>query len=121
MTMSSATEEKVDRNDALEMWADSVIEQRRFSCLEDRALSRYESDTPSLMPSSDELSDIGFDLVGLAMALEAGLDAELFGKAYRFVVIPEFNIALVALGAGLDVALYNEGMDQLVERMDDRA
>jgi hypothetical protein len=99
--------------DMLEQWADAVIDRHRFGCDEDRVLARWdESDVDALMPSSDDLSEIGFDIVGLAKALESGLNAELFGKAYRLLDITEFN---VALAAGLDIALYNEGLDHLAD------
>ncbi len=120
MTMSRATV-VVDRSDVLEMWADSVVENRRYSTVEDRILARYESDYPSLMPSSDELSDMGFDIIGLAMALEAGLDAEMFGKAYSLLDVAEFNIKLLTLGAGMDIALYNEGLSHLADIVAERA
>ena len=122
MTMSNATVSgAMTRDDVLEMWAESVIEQRRFSTEEDRVLARYESDYPSLMPSADDLGDMGFDIYGLARALEAGLDAELFGKAYSLIDISEFNISLVALGAGLDISLYNEGLEHLADIVAERA
>jgi hypothetical protein len=120
--MSHATVVVADRNDVLEMWADSVIDSRRFSSVEDRLLARYdEEDVDALMPSADELSDIGFDVVGLAMALEAGLDAEMFGKAYSLLDIAEFNIKLLTLGAGMDIALYNEGLSHLADIVAERA
>jgi hypothetical protein len=97
--------------DILEMWADGVIDHHRFASDEDRILSRFE-ETDTVMPSADDLTDIGFDVVGLATALEAGLNPELFGKAYRLVDVAEFNIALAA---GLDIALYNEGLDHLAD------
>ncbi len=97
--------------DILEMWADGVIDHHRFASEEDRILARFE-DTDTLMPSADDLSEIGFDVVGLAKALEAGLNPELFGKAYPLVDVAEFNIALAA---GLDIALYNEGLDHLAD------
>jgi len=115
MTMSNATEVG-DRNAVLEMWAESIIEMHRFGCDADRVLARWdEDDVDALMPSADDLDDIGFDIVGLAKALEAGLNAELFGKAYRLLDIAEFNLALVARGAGLDITLYNEGLDHLAD------
>ncbi len=68
------------------------------------------------MPSADDLTDLGFDVVGLATALEAGLDSALFGKAYPLVDVAEFNLAL---SAGLDIALYNEGLDHLADMVAD--
>jgi len=103
--------------DALEMWADSVIYCHRRSP-EDRALALTEPDYPALMPSSDDLSEMGFDIVVLARALEAGLDAELFGKVYRLVHITEFNQALTW---GLDIPAYNEAMEHLADMIADRA
>ena len=97
--------------DILEMWADGVIDHHRFASDEDRILSRFE-DTDTVMPSADDLTAIGFDVVGLAKALEAGLNSELFGKAYPLVDVAEFNIAL---SAGLDIPLYNEGLDHLAD------
>ena len=93
------------------LWADGVIEHHRFANDEDRILARYE-DTDTVMPSADDLENIGFDVVGLATALEAGLDPVLFGKAYPLVDVAEFNLALAA---GLDIALYNEGLDHLAD------
>jgi hypothetical protein len=97
------------------LWADGVIEHHRFASDEDRVLARYE-DTDTVMPSADDLADIGFDVVGLATALEAGLDPVLFGKAYPLVDVAEFNLALTA---GLDIALYNEGLDHLADMVAD--
>ena len=93
------------------LWAEGVIEHHRFASDEDRILARYE-DTDTVMPSADDLENIGFDVVGLATALEAGLNPTLFGKAYPLVDVAEFNIALAA---GLDIALYNEGLDHLAD------
>ena len=93
------------------LWAEGVIEHHRFASNEDRILARYE-DTDSVMLSADDLENLGFDLVGLATALEAGLDPALFGKAYPLVDVAEFNLALAA---GLDIALYNEGLDHLAD------
>lgn len=117
MTTVNATE-VIDN--VRELWAESVIEQHRFPTEEDRFLARYESDYPSLMPSSDDLDELGFDIIGLAVALDAGLDAVWFGKAYRLLDIAEFNIALVAHAAGLDIALYNEGLSHLADMVDER-
>lgn len=115
MTMSLATLTD-ERDVVLEMWAESIIEMHRFSCDEDRILARWdEDDVDALMPSSDDLAAIGFDIVGLAKALEAGLSAEMFGKAYPLLDVAEFNIALVSRGAGLDIALFNEGMEHLAD------
>ena len=93
------------------LWAEGVVEHHRFESAEDRILARYE-DTDTVMPSADDLEHIGFDLVGLATALEAGLDPALFGKAYPLVDVAEFNLALAA---GLDISLYNEGLDHLAD------
>lgn len=101
--------------DIAALWADGVIDHHRFASNEDRILARYE-DTDTVMPSSDDLTDIGFDVVGLATALEAGLDPALFGKAYPLIDVAEFNLALAA---GLDIALYNEGMDHLADMVAD--
>lgn len=121
MTMSLATLTD-ERDVVLEMWAESIIEMHRFSCDADRILARWdEEDVDALMPSSDDLAAIGIDIVGLAKALEAGLDAELFGKAYRLFDIAEFNRALVLHGAGLDITLYNEGMAHLADIAAERA
>ena len=111
MTINTAAAITAIPADILEMWADGVIDHHRFASDEDRILSRFE-DTDTVMPSADDLSAIGFDVVGLATALEAGLNPELFGKAYRLVDVTEFNIALAA---GLDIALYNEGLDHLAD------
>ena len=93
------------------MWAEGIIDHHRFASDEDRILARYE-ETDTLMPSADALGELGFDLVGLATALEAGLDPALFGKAYTLVDVAEFNNSLAA---GLDIALYNEGLDHLAD------
>jgi hypothetical protein len=110
MTMSLATD-TAERDAVLELWAESTIEMHRFGCDADRVLARWdEKDVDALMPTPEALGDLGFDIVGLAKALEAGLNAELFGKAYRLLDIDAFNQALVAQGAGFDISLYNEGL-----------
>ncbi len=115
MTMSLATIAP-ERDVVLEQWADSVIEAHRFGSSVDRVLARWdEEDVDAVMPSSDDLASFGFDIVGLAKALEAGLDPVLFGKAYRLLDLDEFNQVLVAHGAGLDITLYNEGLAHLAE------
>lgn len=121
MTLSNTTAAVGDRDAVLEMWADATIEMHRFGSDADRVLARWEGDADALMPSADDLDAIGFDVVGLARALEAGLNAELFGKAYRLLDIDEFNRALIAHGAGLDISLYNEGMDHLADMACERA
>ncbi len=93
------------------MWAEGIIDHSRFACDEDRFLARYE-ETDTLMPSADDLAALGFDLVALATALEAGLDPALFGKAYPLVDVAEFNLAAAA---GLDIDIYNEGLDHLAD------
>ena len=94
--------------------ADSVIHAYRYPTLTDRALALTESDYPALMPSSDDLSEMGVDIVSLARALEAGLNAELFGKVITtgLLNLEEFNRSLVW---GLDIPVYNEGMEHLVD------
>lgn len=106
--------------DAYAMWADSVIHAYRYPTLEDRALALTESDYPALMPSSDDLDEMGVDIVGLARALEAGLNAELFGKVITtgLLNLDEFNRSLAS---GLDIPSYNEAMDHLVDFAADRA
>lgn len=99
------------------MWADRVIDQMRFAEHADRTLALFESDYPALMPSSEELDDLGFDTFGLASALEEGLDAELFGLTYRHLNIAEFNLACVALGVGLNVAYYNDAMQRIADQL----
>ena len=93
------------------LWAEGVIEHHRFASDEDRILARYE-ETDTVMPSADDLENIGFDVVGLATALEAGLNPTLFGKAHPLVDVAEFNIAMAA---GLDIDLFNEGLDHLAD------
>jgi hypothetical protein len=95
--------------DMLSMSAEATIDRYRFASLSDRVLSRHE-DVPALMPSADELSFMGVDIVGLARALEAGLNPELFGQVVGMLDIASFN---EELAAGLNVSLYNEGMDHL--------
>lgn len=115
MTMSLATIAP-ERDAVLELWAESTIDSHRFGSDADRVLARWdEGDADVLMPSADELGAFGFDIVGLAKALQGGLNAELFGKAYRLLDIAEFNRVLVAQGAGLDITLYNEGLEHLAE------
>jgi|688.fasta_scaffold563400_1 hypothetical protein len=117
MTMSFDTTAQ-ERDSVLELWAESIIEMHRFGCDADRVLSRWdENDVDALMPSSDELSDCGFDIVGLAKALEAGLNAELFGKAYRLIDITDFNQAFVAHGAGLEISFHNEELARKVDML----
>ncbi len=102
-------------NADLAFWADGVINHYRFACAEDRILARYE-ETDTVMPDADQLTELGFDVVGLAQALDAGLDPAMFGKAYLLVDVAEFNLALER---GLDIALYNEGMAHLADMVAD--
>lgn len=106
--------------DALAMWADAVIHRYRYPTLEDRALALTESDYPALMPSSDDLDEMGVDIVCLARALETGLNAQLFGKVITtgLLNIDELNRSL---NWGVNIPLFNEGMEHLVDFAADRA
>jgi hypothetical protein len=111
MHIATATADATIDAAVIALWADGVIEHHRYESDDDRVLALYE-ETDTVMPSADYLAQIGFDLVGLAQALEAGLDPVLFGKAYPMLDIAEFN---VATAAGLDIALFNEGLDHLAD------
>src|SRR5207253_2780154 len=98
--------------DAIDESISARIDAHRYGSLGARILARYDEVTP-LMPSSDELKEMGVNVGLLAAVLDAGLDAELFGKVVNNGLdIEAFN---VSLESGLDIALYNEGMAHLVE------
>ena len=103
----------------VEMAAESVIDHHRFESNADRILARYEDDVPALMPSADELSEMGIDVVGLAKALTAGLNARHFGIALAadMLVIDSLNSELAA---GIDVAVYNECLEHMVDIVAER-
>jgi len=119
ITRDAGASALVEGNDEGQMLrAEAVIDRFRFADDTDRILSRYE-EVDTIMPSFDELVAIGVDVVRLADALEAGLNAETFGRLVESQLdIESFN---ATLAAGISIPTFNEGMEHLVEISDEAA
>lgn len=98
---------------ALAAAIESRIEAHRYEDETDQVLARYE-EVDTLFPSFEVLELLGVDVTKLADALDAGLDARLFGLVVdNGLVIESFN---QALAEGIDIPSYNSGMEHLVEQ-----
>jgi hypothetical protein len=98
--------------DAIDESISARLEAFRFGSTGDRVLARYE-DVPARFPDADVLKTMGVNTSGLADALEAGLDVDLFGKVLtQGLDIDGFN---ATLESGINIPTFNEGMEHLVE------
>jgi hypothetical protein len=98
--------------DALDEALSTRLDAHRYGTLADRVLARYE-DVDARFPGSEELKAMGVDIVRLADALDAGLDADLFGKVLgQGLDIDGLN---ATLENGIDIPSFNEGLSHLVD------
>lgn len=119
---------------ALAHWSDAVIDQHRFGAGQqgtvERVLARY-GEGVAVMPSYDELEESGICGFFVARALEAGLDAELFGQALEdgldgiaFGVAVSNGLAVVPFNdmlrsAGCDLTEVNTGLEHFNDASSD--
>ncbi len=115
-----------------EQAAEAVIDAHRFGTprrnLVSRILSQYE-DVPAVLPTHEEMTQMGGDIIAIAAALEAGLSVKAFGKAIQ----DGLNLGLFcnALKCGFkprgfaglvrrnDIEIVNEGLDHFVDYHND--
>ena len=91
-----------------QMAAEAVIESHRYRSVNDRMLSRYEA-VPAVLPSADDLADMGGDIIAIAHALDSGLSASAFGTAIENGL--GLRAFCRAVKAGLDVHAFSAAVN----------
>src|SRR5271170_7329891 len=107
------TQNSVTR-DMMEMAAEAVIDAHRFGTprrsdsLVKRVLARYEAVT-AILPTADEMTEQGGDIVAIANALTSGLVVSAFGKAIRNGL--DLGAFSDAVKNGLDVKAFSKAVN----------